>query len=189
MSEQVASCESEQQVQVVDSNGTIKGTIGKLEAHRKGQLHLAFSVMLVRKVAEHYECLLQRRAPNKYHSGGLWSNSCCSHPKPGEALEDAVQRRLIEELNYENTEPLIYLGSLVYRLELDNELVEHEFDHIYLSTAHEAPKSLNFDEVSEIRWCKLEDLKAELSAYPSRFTKWLPLIVDRIIESHALSEH
>src|SRR5687768_14206462 len=102
------------------------GTMEKLEAHQKGLLHRAFSVFVVNKNGE---MLLQQRAQDKYHSGGLWTNTCCSHPLPGENVLDASHRRLMEEMGFDC--PLREIFSFTYRAEFDNGLTEHEFDHVF----------------------------------------------------------
>lgn len=167
-------------VQIVDKQGIFQGVAGKIEAHLAGRLHLAFSVMCYRQGANETEYLLQQRAMGKYHSGGLWSNTCCSHPAPGENLESAVNRRLFEEVGMVNNKPFEHLGTVIYHFELDNNMAEHEYDHVFLVEADKAVFSLNSDEVTEVQWFSHTQLQEALQKYPERFTKWFPLIWNKI---------
>ena len=117
------------QVVLVDKSGSPVGREKKLKAHRDGSLHLAFSIVIFNRAGE---MLLQRRSPEKYHSGGLWTNACCSHPAPGESLEQAAHRRLSSEMGFDCV--LEHLFSFVYRVDLDDDLTEYEFDHVFLGT-------------------------------------------------------
>src|SRR5688572_12077294 len=113
-----------EQVILVDENDKEIGTLEKIEAHRKGLLHRAFSVLLFNSKGE---LLLQKRSSKKYHSAGLWTNTCCSHPKPGESVKEAASRRLQEEMGVNSNPEFAY--SFIYKTELENGLIEHEFDH------------------------------------------------------------
>src|SRR4249919_2599143 len=115
----------DQEVILVNEQNEAIGTMEKMEAHRKALLHRAFSVFIFNSKGE---MLLQQRALNKYHSGGLWTNACCSHPRPGELIEDAATRRLKEELGFET--PLKKIFQFTYQASFDNGLTEHEFDHV-----------------------------------------------------------
>ena len=155
-----------ERVILVDGEDNAIGTADKLEAHRKGQLHRAFSVFVLDDAGR---MLLQRRAEGKYHSGGLWSNACCSHPRPGEATEDAAARRLVEEMGIDcRPEPAF---ELVYRADVGGGLVEYEYDHIFLGhwTGEPSPDPA---EVSEWRWVSLSELKQEVALHPRHFTYW-----------------
>src|ERR1700733_15003891 len=116
-----------EEVILVDETDTPLGKMEKMEAHRKALLHRAFSVFIFNSKGE---MLLQRRAPGKYHSGGLWTNACCSHPRPGEETSQAAKRRLFEELGF--TTPLEKIFDFTYKSEFDNGLTEHEYDHVYV---------------------------------------------------------
>lgn len=151
---------------LVDANDRPLGTAEKLAAHRAGQLHRAFSVFVLNDADE---LLLQRRADGKYHSGGLWSNTCCSHPRPGEATEDAARRRLVEELGFSC--PLEHAFAMVYRAEVGSELVEYEYDHVFLGRWSGSPRP-DPSEVSEWRWIPLDSLREEVARSPGRFTYW-----------------
>lgn len=163
-------------VVLVDREGQQIGLADKLKAHELGQLHLAFSVMVSRVNGQgETEYLLQRRSPSKYHSGGLWSNTCCSHPRSGEPLKEAAARRLYEELGILLSEDLSSAGHFIYQAKLDNNLFEHELDHVFV-----AFESVNFflnkDEVAECKWWSLEDIDKSLLENPSQFTVWFPKV-------------
>ena len=147
------------------------GTEEKLEAHRQGRLHRAFSVLGLNAAGE---MLLQRRAADKYHSGGLWSNACCSHPRPGEEVEAAAHRRLREEMGFDC--PLEDVFSFVYRTELGGGLVEHEYDHVLLGRWDGAPTPAPA-EVSEWKWLSPAALREALERHPEHFTYWFRVIV------------
>ena len=114
------------------------GVMEKMEAHEKGLLHRAFSVFIFNDKGE---MLLQQRALNKYHSGGLWTNACCSHPRPGEDTLQAAKRRLMEEMGIETS--LTLKNSFTYKTAFENGLTEHEFDHIFIGTFNQEPKNTN----------------------------------------------
>ncbi len=143
------------------------GNIGKLEAHEKGLLHRAFSILLFNTKGE---VLLQQRAFTKYHSPGLWTNTCCSHPSPNESLTDAVNRRLFEELYLQAQ--CFHIGSFIYKTELEGGLIEHEFDHVYLGLYTNDLPSLNKEEVENLKWMKWEDLLLEINNFPLTYTFW-----------------
>ena len=153
------------------------GTMEKMEAHERGRLHRAFSVFVFNA---NHELLLHRRADHKYHSGGLWTNTCCSHPRPGESNEEAAHRRLQEEMGFDC--PLEYGFHFTYRAELDHNLVEHELDHVFLGW-HNGEVHPNPEEVSEARFVSMPQLRAELKAHPERFTEWFKIVIDRV-EDH-----
>lgn len=159
---------------LVDEKDREIGTEEKLKAHQDGLLHRAFSILVFNSKNE---LLLQKRALNKYHCGGLWTNTCCSHPRPGEKLMDAANRRLNEEMGFSC--PLEWKSSITYKAEFDNGLTEHEVDHIILGHADPRPTP-NADEVHEWRWISLENLKQEIDTKPHTFTPWFKLIFDKI---------
>lgn len=155
-----------ERVILVDAEDTPVGTADKLAAHRAGQLHRAFSVFVLN---DDGAVLLQRRAEGKYHSGGLWSNTCCSHPRPGEATEAAARRRLEEEMGFHCTlEPAF---GMVYRADVGGGLVEHEYDHVLLGRWSGEPDP-DPREVADWRWVPLAALKEEVARHPRRFTYW-----------------
>ena len=168
---------------LVDKNGRQIGTEEKLLAHQKGLLHAAFSLMIVRPSPLGFEYLLQRRAISKYHSGGRWSNTCCSHPRPNENLLFSVQRRVKEELGIIEELNLISIGHVIYRAQLDNDLIEHEFDHIFLAIEEQPTLDLNPEEVSEIKWICEDTLLKQLTTSPDQFTAWFTKVF------HAVKNH
>ncbi len=159
----------EEQVIVVNEADEPIGVAGKMEAHRKGILHRAFSIFIFNSKGE---MLLQQRALNKYHSGSLWTNACCSHPKPEEDTTVAAERRLKEEMGFDT--PIEKVFDFVYRAEFENGLTEHEFDHVY---AGEYNGEINFnkEEVMDCCFKSMDELKESLQDYPSKYTKWFQL--------------
>jgi len=166
---------------LVDTHGKAVGVADKLTAHQDGLLHLAFSLMVYRVVDEKTECLIQKRAASKYHAANLWSNTCCSHPYPNERPSAAVQRRIGEELGIRQTLALTELQPILYRAEMSNGLIEHEFDHVFISNDELLQFEPNADEVSEVQWLELRELRHQIEQAPSRFTPWLPLVLERLI--------
>lgn len=163
-----------EQVILVDTNDKPIGTIEKLEAHQKGLLHRAFSVFIFNSQGK---LLLQQRAFSKYHSAGLWTNTCCSHPRPHESNENAAIRRLREEMGIET--PLTYKGSFIYKAEFDNKLIEHEYDHVFIGTYNDNP-IINIDEVNNYDWKSLEDIKKDISINPKHYTAWLKIALEKL---------
>jgi isopentenyl-diphosphate delta-isomerase len=172
-------------VVLVNSMGNMVGTCEKLQAHQYGLLHLAFSLMLVRKTENGFEHLLQQRARDKYHSGGKWSNACCSHPREGERLDSAVKRRVFEELGVTHLPNPEYVGAMTYKASLDNGLTEHEYDHIFVQYCNDNDVALspNPDEVSATRWVSEQDIKAELSQNPHSYTAWFADLLKRFVSA------
>lgn len=163
-------------VPLVDLNGNITGYADKMAAHIRGDLHLAFSVMIVRHHNDSVEYLLQRRAMHKYHSGGLWANTCCSHPLPNENINAAARRRVSEELGIQSPLALLKVGQIRYKHHLDNNLIEHEFDHILVSEVTTLQWHSNPDEVMEARWWKEAEIVSQLRSDPDIFTAWFAQI-------------
>lgn len=162
---------------LVDEHDQQVGTATKEQTHTDGLLHRAFSVTLLRNGDDGPELLLVRRAACKYHSGGLWTNSCCSHPRNGENLANAVVRRVNEELGVSIDDP-VEIGSFLYRAEFENGLVEHEFDHVFVARCEETP-SPDPAEADEVRWVHAGELAAELQTQPEQFTAWAPEVFRR----------
>ncbi len=161
-----------EQVILVDESDQEIGVMEKMEAHRKGVLHRAFSVLLFNRNGE---LLLQRRAAHKYHSGGLWTNTCCSHPRPGESVVVAAKRRLEEELGI-RTDDLQMVNHILYKVDFDNGLTEHEFDYILKGEWNDSPV-LNKEEADEFRWISIVDLVEEVNKYPEKFTYWFRYLI------------
>ncbi len=157
----------EPQVILVDTDDKPIGQMGKQQAHIEGHLHRAFSILLVNS---NKELLLQKRASSKYHSPGLWTNTCCSHPQPGENLNDAVNRRLQEELNIVTSTESI--GAFIYKIKFEDGMIEHEYDHVYMGTYNSPLPAFNYDEVDDLKWVKWEHLEEQISVTPTEYTFW-----------------
>ncbi|GGW51875.1 isopentenyl-diphosphate Delta-isomerase [Alishewanella tabrizica] len=169
-------------VPLVDSNGTIIGYSEKMHVHREGLLHLAFSLMIIRQRPTGVEYLLQRRAEHKYHSGGLWTNTCCSHPLMNESINDAAQRRVNDELGI--VTPLVFknVAKILYYLPLDRGLVEHEYNHVLVAMVDDVEWSANVDEVMSVQWWSSQQIVRQLSAHPNTFTAWFPEVFRHVSE-------
>ena len=174
--------DSNEYLQLVNTQGECQGFAEKLSSHRNGQLHLAFSVMFYRQLNKQRYFHLQKRAQEKYHSGGLWTNTCCSHPRPGESLQHAARRRLNEELGFDDTVVLKQIGHILYKAELDNGFVEHEYDEILLAQVQDVACVLNPGEVQAARWWSEEELEQALRRSPGRFTVWMPMVYRQVIK-------
>lgn len=161
----------EEQVILVDESDKPVGTIDKLAAHEKGLLHRAFSVFIYNQSGQ---MLLQRRAVKKYHSGGLWTNTCCSHPRPGEDNLAAAKRRLAEEMGLEVK--LEHRGSFIYKAEVPGFLTEHELDHIFTGVTDQQP-FLNKEEAEDYAWCSAAEIAAAVQQHPERYTEWFKIAV------------
>jgi isopentenyl-diphosphate Delta-isomerase len=160
-----------EKVILVDEQDNFTGTMEKMEAHRKGVLHRAFSVLIFNSRGE---ILLQKRSHTKYHSGGLWTNTCCSHPLPGEGIEQAARRRLNQEMGIDVQPKFIY--KFIYRTNLDQDLIENEMDHVLLGTYDGIP-AVNTDEVEDWKFISLDDLKNDIKINPEAYTYWFKLII------------
>ena len=158
-----------EKVILVDENDNQVGVMPKLEAHQKGLLHRAFSVFIFNSK---YELLLQKRASSKYHSGGLWTNTCCSHPREGEDTLDAANRRLIEEMGIETS--LRKVHDFIYKAELDNNLTEHEFDHVFYGIYNEDP-IINKDEADDFKWIDMDSLNEDIKTNGDNYTIWFKI--------------
>ena len=160
-------------VVLVDRNDNPMGLMPKLEAHEKGVLHRAFSVFILNRKGQ---LMLQRRALDKYHSPGLWTNTCCSHPRESESIIEAGLRRLKEEMGF--TTPLEPMFSFIYKSKFDNGLREHEFDHVLLGY-YDKPPFINAIEVSDWKWMSLDKIILEIKNKPEDFTVWFKIIFER----------
>jgi isopentenyl-diphosphate Delta-isomerase len=154
---------------LVDEKDQPIGKMSKLEVHQKGLLHRAFSTFIFN---DYGQLLMQRRAKGKYHSANLWTNTCCSHPQPGDCTLDAAKRRLKEEMGIETD--LEKKFDFIYKAHLDNNLIEFECDHVFIGYFNKEPL-LNYEEASEYRWIELGELKKEVELYPEEFTEWLKI--------------
>ena len=159
----------EDRVILVDDNDQQIGFMEKIRAHEQGLLHRAFSVFIFNSKGE---MLLQQRAEHKYHSGGLWSNTCCSHPRPGEDIMEAAARRLREEMGFDTSLEKIY--DFIYRAELNNNLTEHEFDHV-LAGQYDGPVIFNTEEVKDVSYKNMLEIKMSIATQPEMFTEWFKI--------------
>lgn len=164
------------QVILVDQNDTQIGVSEKRSAHMNGGvLHSSFSILLFDKRGD---LLMQQRSGAKYHTPLRWANTCCSHPKPGESVDQAVQRRLVEELGerFDCEETF----SFIYRADVGNNMVEHEFNHVYFGII-DRNKKINFnrDEINAIKWASLEEITADVKTAPSLYTPWFQIIITK----------
>lgn len=152
------------------------GIMDKTQAHVEGVLHRAFSIFILNTNGA---LLLQQRADNKYHSGGLWTNTCCSHPMPGEDTDSAATRRLQEEMGFQCA--LEHVFSFIYKADVGGAMIEHEFDHVYLGYHNELP-FFNTDEVKAVRFAPLEEINEMLAKEPSSFTAWMHIAFPKFYE-------
>ncbi len=163
----------EEQVVLVNENDEKIGLMPKQEAHEKGLLHRAFSVFVFN---EKNELMLQQRALNKYHSPGLWTNTCCSHQRDGETSLEAGKRRLFEEMGFSTD--LKETTSFIYKAPFDNGLTEHELDHILIGNFEGTP-DFNTEEVASWKWMNLEEVKKDIQNNPEVYTAWFKIIFDK----------
>ena len=165
-------------VVLVDADNRVLGTMEKLEAHEKGLLHRAFSVLLFNDAGQ---TLIQKRAHGKYHTPGLWTNACCSHPREGEDVLAAASRRLWEELGIEiPSDALKTLGTFIYKASFSNGLTEHELDTMIQGHYNGRAEAFNPEEVDAVRWISVDELRREVERDPEDFTPWFREILKRI---------
>ena len=157
---------------LVDENNNQIGLEEKILAHKKNLLHRAFSIFIFN---DSFEILLQKRAPNKYHSGNLWTNTCCSHPLENLSLVESAKKRLVEEMGINAN--LNEVFSFIYQAEFDNGLSEYEYDHVLFGISNNKP-ILNPDEAIDYKWIKISDLKAQIEKNPGNFTVWLQIMIN-----------
>ncbi|MBL7472753.1 isopentenyl-diphosphate Delta-isomerase [Robertkochia sediminum] len=163
----------EERVILVNEKDEPIGTMEKIEAHEKALLHRAFSVFVFNDKGE---TMIQQRALHKYHSPGLWTNTCCSHQREGETNIQAGKRRLMEEMGF--TTELQEVFSFIYKAPFDNGLTEHELDHVMIGKYTDAPE-INPDEVADWKWMSLEDIKSDMQDHPENYTAWFRIIFEK----------
>jgi len=163
-----------EEVILVNENDVTVGAMEKMEAHREAVLHRAFSIFIFNAKGE---MLLQQRAINKYHSGGLWTNACCSHPRPGEETIEAAQRRLKEELGFQI--PLKKIFDFTYKTEFNNGLTEFEFDHVFVGE-YNGNVAANPEEISDFCFKEMKEIKQSLQTHPQKYTVWFQLAFPKI---------
>ncbi|WP_224483721.1 isopentenyl-diphosphate Delta-isomerase [Robertkochia aurantiaca] len=162
-----------EKVILVNENDEQIGLMEKIEAHEKALLHRAFSVFVFNDKGE---TMVQQRALHKYHSPGLWTNTCCSHQREGETNVQAGKRRLMEEMGFQTD--LEDVLSFIYKAPFDNGLTEHEYDHVMVGHYNGDP-DINPDEVADWKWMSLEDIKREMQTTPEKYTAWFKIIFDK----------
>ncbi|TBN03567.1 isopentenyl-diphosphate Delta-isomerase [Hyunsoonleella flava] len=166
----------EEKVILVNEQDEQIGLMPKMEAHEKALLHRAFSVFIFNR---NNELMLQQRALDKYHSPGLWTNTCCSHQRDGESNIEAGKRRLQEEMGF--VVDLKESISFIYKAPFDNGLTEHEYDHVLLGNYDGTPE-INPEEVADWKWMPLEEVKVDISLHPERYTAWFKVIFDKFYQ-------
>jgi isopentenyl-diphosphate delta-isomerase len=175
----MAAPEREEQVVLVDGADREVGTAAKMRAHRDGgQLHRAFSIVVFDSKGR---TLLQKRAAQKYHAPGQWTNTCCSHPRPGETVIAAAHRKLLQEFGFDC--PLVESFSFTYSVDLGGGMSEREFDHVLFGVFDGTPRP-NLEEVSEFRWVPLETLYDEIRLHSPEYTPWFKILLLELSHSH-----
>jgi isopentenyl-diphosphate delta-isomerase len=170
----------EEKVILVDENDHAIGEMEKMEAHEKAVLHRAFSIFIFNDKGE---MMLQQRAFSKYHSPGLWTNTCCSHPRPGETLDDATNRRIVEEMGF--TCQMDKAFSFIYYAPFDHGLTEHELDHVFIGKYNESPV-INTDEVASWKWIEIPELLEDVKNNPENYTVWFKIALEKLREKAML---
>ena len=161
---------------VVTANGKSIGTMDKMAAHTSGTLHRAFSVFIFNSRGQ---LMLQQRALDKYHSGGLWTNTCCSHPRLGEKTIDAAYRRLQEEMGMDCE--LTELFQFTYRHDFENGVIEHEYDHVFMGISDDLPVP-DSAEVASFTYMDTDLLAFEISEHPDEYTAWFKICLEKVLE-------
>ena len=161
---------------LVDENDSPTGTMEKMEVHQKALLHRAFSVFIFNSKGD---MLLHQRASNKYHSGGLWTNACCSHPREGQQTIEAAERRLQEEMGF--TIPLKKAFNFTYKAALDNGLTEYEYDHVFIGT-YDGAIDPDEDEVKDFCFVSIDEIKTSIQSHPQKYTEWFKIAFPKVEE-------
>ena len=165
----------DEHVILVNEQDQVLGTEEKLKAHQKGLRHRAFSIFIFNSKKE---MLIHKRALNKYHSGGLWTNACCSHPRPNEDTDKAAHRRLQEEMGFDC--PLTKVFSFIYKVKIEKDnLFEYELDHVFIGTCNKTPNP-NPQEVDSFLWVPIDALIADVNQHPERYTYWFKQALDKV---------
>lgn len=165
-----------EEVILVDQQDQAIGTLDKMEAHRQGLLHRAFSIFIFNSKGD---MLLQQRALGKYHSAGLWTNACCSHPRPGEETAEAAMRRLQEEMGF--TTNITHTFDFQYRAEFDNGLIEHEHDHVFTGI-YDGEVPFNRSEVMATASRSMDEIAKEMELQPEKYTAWFLIAFPRLVD-------
>lgn len=163
---------------LVDEYDDVIGQMDKLVAHKLGQLHRAFSIFVFNS---NKQLLMQQRASHKYHGANLWTNTCCSHPQLGERVEESAMERLNFEMGMQCN--LHFSHAFIYHAKVENELIEHEYDHVFIGYSDSNP-IINSDEVQDYKWIDLDLLQEDIQLHPTQYTYWfkeaLPLVIQHI---------
>ncbi len=174
---------TEEQVILVDKSDNQIGLMNKQEAHVKGVLHRAFSIFIFNTKNE---LLVQQRAFEKYHSAGLWTNTCCSHPRRGESLLDAANRRLDEEMGMKCD--LRKSFDFIYKANMPNQLIEHEYDHVFFGFSDDNP-IINLEEVANFKYMALNDLEIDIAENSHLYTEWFKICFNEVLKRVKLINH
>jgi len=165
-----------EQVILVDKNDNQIGTEEKIQAHKDAKLHRCFSIQIINSKGEF---MLQLRGRDKYHCGGLWTNTCCSHPRPGEDTTDAAHRRLQEEMGFDCE--LEGIDLFIYKKKFDNGLTEHEYDHLFVGQYDGEPR-INPEEADDWKWISLDELREGVALNPDKYTYWSKIAFVKVAE-------
>jgi len=165
----------EEKIILVNENDIEIGSDYKIKTHKEGKLHRAFSIFIFNSKGE---LLIQKRAKEKYHSGGLWSNSCCGHPEAGEKTIDATNRRLFEEMGIKT--PLKEAFSFIYNVRLDNGIKEYELDHVFVGF-YDGKVVINKEEAEDFKWINIRELIKDINKNPEKYSYWFRLCFKRVL--------
>ncbi len=161
---------------LVDENDSPLGTMEKMEVHQKAMLHRAFSIFIFNSKGD---MLLHQRAANKYHSAGLWTNACCSHPRNGQQTIEAAEKRLQEEMGF--TIPLKKAFDFTYKASLDNGLTEHEYDHVFIGS-YDGDIHPDADEVKDFCFVSMNEIRSSIHSHPQKYTEWFKIAFPKVEE-------
>lgn len=159
---------------LVDEQDNDIGVMEKIKAHQEGLLHRAFSVFIFNHKDE---LLLQQRSLSKYHSAGLWTNTCCSHPRPNETVKDAANRRLFEEMGMSCD--LKIKTNFIYKTSFENGLIEHELDYVLIGSTNQNPH-INKEEVENYKWMSIADIKKDIISNSHQYTSWFKIALEKV---------
>ncbi|MGV4529107.1 isopentenyl-diphosphate Delta-isomerase [Ornithobacterium rhinotracheale] len=166
----------EEQVVLINEQDQVQGLMGKMQAHQEGVLHRAFSVFVFN---DKNETLLQQRAHGKYHSPGLWTNTCCSHPRENETYVEAAHRRIQEEMGFDcELKPAFHF---IYKADVGLGLIEHELDHVFVGNFDGTPIP-NPEEVADFKWISMDDLVKDVAQNPQNYTEWFKIILNQYLQ-------
>ncbi|WP_206663715.1 isopentenyl-diphosphate Delta-isomerase [Pelotomaculum schinkii] len=163
---------------LVDENDNSVGIAEKIDAHKNPKLHRAFSIFIFNSKGK---LLIQQRAENKYHCPGMWANTCCSHPRPGESLEKAAHRRLQEEMGFDTK--MVKSFAFIYKAQFDNGLTEEEYDHIFVGKWDGTPK-INVTEVADYKWISEDILREDIKKNPAIYTPWFKIALGKLLDKN-----